>query len=133
MSTAAAHSVKSAGRVLDLLELLAAEPEGLSVTEISGRLSIPRSSAHMLVQTLSERRYVRCDSAGTKRFTLGVPLVQLGLSIADRLELRTVARDVLERLVETWHETALLAAADGDDIVYIDKVVSDRFGFRTDP
>jgi DNA-binding IclR family transcriptional regulator len=133
VSDAAAHSVKSAGRVLDIFELLAAEPEGLSVTEISARLSIPRSSAHVLVQTLAERRYVRGEGHGMKRFTLGVPLVQLGLNVTDRLELRTVARHVLKRLVETWHESALLAAADGDDIVYVDKVVSDRFGFRTDP
>jgi IclR family transcriptional regulator, KDG regulon repressor len=40
---------------------------------------------------------------------------------------------VLERLVDAWHETALLAVAADAEIVYIDKVVSDRFGFRTDP
>ena len=40
---------------------------------------------------------------------------------------------VLERLVAAWHETALLAIATEVEVVYIDKVVSDRFGFRTDP
>jgi DNA-binding IclR family transcriptional regulator len=59
--------------------------------------------------------------------------VQLGLSVTDRLELRTAARGVLERLVAAWHETALLAVATDAEIVYVDKVVSDQFGFRTDP
>src|SRR5262245_53343174 len=133
MTEAQAQSVKSAGRVLDIFELLAGEPEGLSVTEVGARLGIARSSAHALVTTLAGRGYLRREGVDAKRFTLGVPLVQLGLSVTDRLELRTVARGVLERLVAAWHETALLAVAAGADIVYIDKVVSDRFGFRTDP
>ena len=40
---------------------------------------------------------------------------------------------MLERLVAAWHETAVLAVATEVDVVYIDKVVSDQFGFRTDP
>jgi IclR family transcriptional regulator, KDG regulon repressor len=135
VTAAPSTSVKSAGRVLDIFELLAAEPEGLSASEISTKLGIARSSAHALVQTLAARGYVREDAPDAKRFTLGAPLVQLGLSVTDRLELRTVARPVLERLVAAWHETALLAIADGGDgdILYVDKVVSDRFGFHTDP
>jgi DNA-binding IclR family transcriptional regulator len=135
MTTLASSAVKSASRVLDIFELLAAEPEGLSASQISTKLGIARSSAHALVQTLAARGYVRQDGPDAKRFTLGAPLVQLGLSVTDRLELRTVARPVLERLVGAWHETALLGIADGGDgdILYVDKVVSDRFGFRTDP
>jgi IclR family KDG regulon transcriptional repressor len=128
-----ASSVKSAGRVLDIFELLGGEPEGLSVTAIAARLGIARSSAHALVATLVARGYLRRESPDSKRFTLGVPLVQLGLSVTDRLELRTVARGVLERLVAQWQETALLAVASGGEIVYVDKVLSDSFGFRTDP
>jgi IclR family acetate operon transcriptional repressor len=119
--------------VLDMFELLAAEPDGLSVTQIGARLGIARSSVHALVATLAARGYLRSEGGDSKRFTLGVPLVQLGLSVTDRLELRTIARSVLERLVAAWHETALLAIASEGDIVYIDKVVSDQFGFRTDP
>jgi IclR family transcriptional regulator, KDG regulon repressor len=125
VTEALSQSVKSAGRVLDIFELLAAEPDGLSVTEVGTKLRIARSSAHALVTTLAARGYLRRERPDSKRFTLGVPLVQLGLSVTDRLELRTV--------VATWHETALLAVAADAEIVYIDKVVSDRFGFRTDP
>lgn len=133
MTEASSQSVKSAGRVLDIFELLAAEPDGFSVTEIGAKLGIARSSAHALVKTLAARGYLRREGADSKRLTLGVPLVQLGLSVTERLELRTVARGVLERLVAAWHETALLAVANHAEIVYVDKVVSDRFGFRTDP
>ena len=133
MTEAPTQSVKSAGRVLDIFELLAAEPDGLSATEVGARLGIARSSAHALVTTLAGRGYLRRSGTESKRFTLGVPLVQLGLSVTDRLELRTAARGVLERLVAAWDETALLAIATEAEVVYLDKVVSDRFGFRTDP
>ena len=118
--------------MLDIFELLAAEPEGVPARR-SHKLGIARSSTHALVQTLAARGYLRPEGADSKRFALGVPLVQLGLSVTDRLELRTVARPVLERLVAAWHETALLAIASDAEIVYVDKIVSDRFGFRTDP
>src|SRR5262245_15738063 len=133
MTEAPTRSVKSASRVLDIFELLAAEPDGLSTTEVGARLGIARSSAHALVMTLAARGYLRREGTESRRFTLGVPLVQLGLSVTDRLELRTVARPVLERLVAAWDETAMLAVAADAEIVYVDKVVSDRFGFRTDP
>jgi IclR family acetate operon transcriptional repressor len=133
MTAVPAQSVKSAGRVLDIFELLAAEPDGLSTTEVGARLGIARSSAHALVTTLAARGYLRREGPESKRFTLGVPLVQLGLSVTDRLELRTAARGVLERLVAAWDETALLAVATQAEVVYLDKVVSHRFGFRTDP
>jgi IclR family acetate operon transcriptional repressor len=133
--TAVADSqpVKSASRVLDIVELLAAEPEGLSATEISEKLGIARSSTHALIRTLAARGYLRPDASNAKRFALGATFIQLGLSVSDRLELRTVARGVLERLVSSWHETAVLAVIDNDNLAYIDKIVSDEFGFRTDP
>lgn len=133
LEESSSHPVKSAGRVLDIFELLSAEAEGLSVTEISTKLGIARSSAHALVQTLAARGYLRRDSPGLNRFTLGVSFVQLGFSVSERLELRSVARGVLEGLVADWHETASLAVVNNGDIAFIDKVVSDRFGFRTDP
>ena len=45
---------------------------------------------------------------GGRRFHLGVRLIQLGLNVVDRLELRSAARGPLERLVADTHDTALL-------------------------
>lgn len=128
-----ASPVKSADRVLDIFELLASEPDGLTVAEISGRLGIARSSTHGLVQTVSRRGYLRRDHRDGRRVSLGASVVQLGLSVTDRLELRTVARGPLERLVAATHDTVLLAVPDHGDLVYVDKIFSDQRGFRTDP
>ena len=127
------HPVKSADRVLDILELLAAEPQGLTLTEISRRLAIARSSAHGLVHTLLQRGYLQQENRGSRAFRLGVRLIQLGLNVGDRLELRSTARPVLERLVNATHDTALIVVPDAGELLYLDKVVSDARDVRTDP
>jgi len=131
--TVTSSPVKSADRVLDIFELLASEPGGLTVSEISSRLGIARSSTHGLVQTVARRGYLRRDHRDGRRVALGASVVQLGLSVTDRLELRTIARGPLERLVAATHDTVLLAVPDHGNLIYVDKIFSDQRGFRTDP
>jgi DNA-binding IclR family transcriptional regulator len=123
--------VKSANRTLDIFELLAAEDQGLTIAEIGDKLGLARSSTHGLVRTLHSRGYLMED--GGRRFHLGARLIQLGLRVADRLELRTAARGPLERLVAATHDTALLVVPEGGELLYVDKVVSDARDVRTDP
>lgn len=126
-----AAPVKSAVRTLDIFELLASEPQGLTVSEISDKLGLARSSAHGLVHTLHARGYLMQD--GGQRFHLGARLIQLGLNVVDRLELRASARLPLERLVEATHDTALLVVPEHGDLLFVDKVLSDARDVRTDP
>jgi DNA-binding IclR family transcriptional regulator len=123
--------VKSANRALEIFELLAAEPNGLTISEISERLGFARSSTHGLVHTLFSRGYLSLD--GGNRFYLGVRLIQLGLTVADRLELRSAAHGRLEQLVASTNDTALLVVPDGGELLYVDKVISDTRDVRTDP
>src|SRR5216683_103842 len=123
--------VKSADRTLDIFELFAAEPRGLTISEISDRLGLARSSTHGLVHTLAARGYLMQDGGG--RFQLGARLIQLGLNVVDRLELRSAARETLERLVAATHDTALLVVPDQGDLLFVDKVLSDARDVRTDP
>jgi len=123
--------VKSANRALDIFELLAGELHGLTVSEIGDKLGLARSSTHGLVRTLHSRGYLMED--GARRYHLGARLIQLGLNVADRLELRTGARGPLERLVAATHDTALLVVPEAGELLYVDKVLSDARDVRTDP
>ena len=127
-----AGAVKSAARVLDIFETLRGEPAGLALSELAARLGLANSSAHGLVQTLLARDYLRRDPE-TRRYTLGLKLLQLGLAASDDVDLRAAARAIIERLVERTGETAMLAQLDGAELVFIDKVVSQQRPFRTDP
>jgi DNA-binding IclR family transcriptional regulator len=126
-----ANPVKSANRALDIFELLAGETQGLTVSEIGDKLGLARSSTHGLVRTLHRRGYLMED--GARRYHLGARLIQLGLHVADRLELRTAARAPLERLVSATHDTALLVVPEAGELLYVDKILSDARDVRTDP
>ena len=52
-------SVKSAARILDVLELMAGRTQGLRVNEMARQLAMPKSSASSLLATLEGRGYVR--------------------------------------------------------------------------
>src|SRR5713226_8851857 len=123
--------VKSADRTLDIFELLAAEPQGLTISEIGDALGLARSSTHGLVRTFLARGYLVQN--GGRRYHLGVRLIQLGLNVVDRLELRSAARGPLERLVAATHDTALLVVPDRGELLYVDRILSDARDVRTDP
>ena len=51
-------SVKSAARVLDILELLFRSEEPMALKDLVSILALPKSSAHALLRTLQSRGYV---------------------------------------------------------------------------
>jgi DNA-binding IclR family transcriptional regulator len=56
--------VKSAGRILDLLEYLSRRQEPVTLSRIVHDLGFPKSSAHALLQTLAARGHLAQDAAG---------------------------------------------------------------------
>src|SRR3546814_16533828 len=59
--------VKSAARVLDLLELLAAAPRPLRLAEVAPRLDIPKTSAFEPLSTLVAQGYAEEQGGGYRR------------------------------------------------------------------
>lgn len=121
----AGGTVKSANRVLDLLEMLALAHEHVGVSEIARRLGVPKSSTHMLMTTLEGRGYVIGD--GGRRFRLN-PAFQgdgrswVGGTIAPFLHL---GRAAIQRLADATGESSFLGiTASEKAIEYVAKVVS---------
>jgi IclR family transcriptional regulator, KDG regulon repressor len=114
-------NAKSAVRVLDILEFVAARSSGLSRAEIAGTLGIPKSSASILLRTLVDRHYLRQDPV-TQRLELGVRAFETGQSFLRQVQVRDTARPALDALVREFGHTCHLAVIDGRDVVYLDKV-----------
>lgn len=70
--------VKSAYRALDVLELLASRPSGLSFTDILKETGLAKSTAHELMQTLVKRKYVHYHPAA-KTYYVGARVLTLGV------------------------------------------------------
>ncbi|MDX6610780.1 MAG: IclR family transcriptional regulator, acetate operon repressor [Solirubrobacterales bacterium] len=110
--------VPSVERALDLLEVLAAGPRGMS--EVAAAAGLPDGTAHRLLRTLVARGYVR--QGPDRRYALGTRL--LGLGDGARQAAVAAAGPFLARLVEVSGETANLAVLEGDHVVYVAQVPS---------
>ena len=118
------NEVKSASRVLDILELLSRNAEPMALKDLVSVLALPKSSTHALLRTLQSRGYVQRDSGD--RYVLNEFLRQLsGWIGGPEAHLAAVARPVMEKLRDELDETVFLGVRAGrGDVKVIAKAVS---------
>jgi DNA-binding IclR family transcriptional regulator len=112
--------VKSSGRTLDVLEIMAGAPRSWTLVDLARELGIPKSSLHGLLRTMTARGWVRADETGT-RFRLGMRALQVGAAYLDGDDSVAVLNGVLDELSRRLGETVHLGRIDGDQIVYLAK------------
>ncbi|MEU5549749.1 IclR family transcriptional regulator [Micromonospora sp. NPDC047793] len=112
--------VKSAGRTLDLLELLADQPRSWALGDLARALGIPKSSLHGLLRTLTSRGWVQTDDTGT-RFRLGLRALRVGAAYLDGDDRVGLLGSVLDELSRRFGEAVHLGRLDGDQVVYLAK------------
>ncbi|MFV2101047.1 IclR family transcriptional regulator [Micromonospora sp. LOL_024] len=112
--------VKSAGRTLDLLELLADQPHPWALGDLAHALGIPKSSLHGLLRTLTGRGWVQADETGT-RFRLGLRALRVGAAYLDGDDRVGLLAGVLDELSRRFGEAVHLGRLDGDQVVYLAK------------
>lgn len=117
--------VQSVARAIEIMEALASSRTSVGVVDLARRVRLPVSTTHRLLRALQQGGLVRKD-ARSGRHELGLKLVELSAHVLDSLDLRAVARPVLERLQAETRETVHLALLDQTDVVYIDKLDSTR-------
>lgn len=111
-------------RIFDVLELLVAHPEGLTVTEVSKRLRLPVSSTHNLLHRLVETEAV--VATDKLRYSIGSRAVRLGIRVVGGLEVPAVARRHLQELAREIGEDLYLAVRLGWRIAYVDRLPGTR-------
>lgn len=113
-----ARRIGTVERALAVLDALGAAGGEVGTNELARRTGINPSSVSRLLATLGAAGYVEQTPAG--RYRLGVRLLQLGNSALDALDLRSLARPLLESLAATTGETATLSVPGGHDAVTVD-------------
>lgn len=108
-------TVRSVERSLDILEILAAASDSLSLTELSDRSALPPPTILRLLRTLQGRGYVH--QSGPRRYVLGTKARRLAL--AGNRATGRAAEGFLRELVALSGETAKLSVLDGDDVLCV--------------
>ncbi|MCF3962838.1 IclR family transcriptional regulator [Streptomyces fuscigenes] len=114
------EEVKSAARVLQVLELLGTEGARLSLAEMASSLSVPKSSLHAILRTMQSHRWVDLDASGT-RYSLGLKALLTGTAYLEGDDVTGLAGPVLDALAEETGESVHLGRLDGTDVVYLAK------------
>jgi IclR family acetate operon transcriptional repressor len=111
-------------RALDALELLAAAgADGMTLTELTERLSVSKSSAFALLHTLISRGYVADSGARlSRRYRLGMALATLGDAAAEQSPLVSVAMPALQSVTDATGLTTRLVVPDGPFAVVAGRV-----------
>lgn len=117
----------SVDRALQILELLAESEKSLPLTRISERLDIPKSTAHKILSTLAERRYVILDTSG---YTVGIRAFEVGSSYVRREGAISVVAPQLVEVTRSLDVTSHYAVLDGADAVYLCKEDPPRRGVQ---
>ncbi len=117
--------VQSVLRAVDVLELLASDPVGLSLGDLGGRLGLKAPTVHNLLRTLAARGLVEREGPPI-RYRLGPRLVEM----AQRLEHTTLERQceaLLRRLVTGgMAESAHLARQAAGDLAVVLRIDATR-------
>jgi DNA-binding IclR family transcriptional regulator len=113
--------VKSAERVLSIIELLTTVEQPMAFTAIHKKLGYPRSSLHGLLRTLVNRGWLE-TSADSRDYVLGIRAWEAGNTYARTLNLATRAIPYMRKVRDALDETVRLAVLNGRHIVYIAKV-----------
>jgi DNA-binding IclR family transcriptional regulator len=119
-----AYPIASVDKALTLLMLLG-ERKQVRVSEAATMLGTARSTAHRLLAMLEYHGFARQD-AETMGYALGPALLELGLTAMERLDLRTLARPLLERLSADVGETVHLVRLQDASVVFLDSVETSR-------
>lgn len=109
-------------RGLDVIEAVANGE--ITLSQLSSRLKLTRSTTHRLASALVERGYL--GFAPREGYRLGAKLLELGHIAREQTELIQTARPHLESLAAATNDTVHLGILDDNLALYLDKVPGGR-------
>ena len=114
------RSINSVSRALSIIDLFDNHRTELGITEISHLLGLHKSTVYGLANTLEASGYL-AQNPSTRKYYLGLKLVERALLAMESLEVAQVARPYMLQLREWRDETVNLAILDDDEVLYIDR------------
>lgn len=105
--------------------MLFTESDALGVTEIAHRVGLSKSVVHRMLSSFRAQGFLETGDE-SHRYRLGPSTLYLGLAYIDRIDVRNLARPVIEDLSAKTNETSTISIRTGFSRVYIDQVTPER-------
>lgn len=115
--------VQTVDRAIAVLNILNASQRELSLTEISDRLGLHKSTVHRLLASLEKGGLVS-RPPGSRKYRLGIRLIELGNTVLNTRQLPQIVLPYLHYLSDTVEEITYLAVRDEAEVLNVVQVPS---------
>lgn len=112
-------------RTFAVLEALTRSPEPMRLSALTLRLGLQKSTVHRILAGLIGLDYVQ-QNAETGCYSATLKLWELGANVITEHPIKRAASGFLQELQRVTGETVSLVIRAGDDVLYLDKMISPR-------
>ena len=119
------YQAPSVRKAFKILGLISREKRGLGITELASSLEMSKGTVHGIISALEESGSIIRDPA-TKKCSLGFTLFELGRVAYSQIDLKDMARTVMEGLMEKIGESVFIGALNRNHITILDMVESSQ-------
>ncbi len=117
----------SLARGLRLLSIVAQSPRrGMGLSELAEHAGFDKATTHRLARVLVRHGYFVQDHE-TRRYRLGVRVLDLGFAYLAGIDLRERALPYMQHLANEFGGSVSLAQLDGADIVYLERIPASQW------
>jgi DNA-binding IclR family transcriptional regulator len=106
-------------RTVEILELIASTHRELTLSDIAKELSIPKTSAFDILETLVHSNMLYTKENGIKTYKIGVKAYSIGSNYSKTSLLLNASEPIIKELAEVTNLTILIAKETGGEIVFI--------------
>lgn len=117
------YNVPNLERGLQIIELLAMHPKGLTLSEILQTLDVTKSSAFRITNTLIFKNYLQKNET-TKKITLSRKMLTLGISSMNEQSIVELSIDIMRALRDELKESVMLGVVLGNTGTILEQVSS---------
>src|SRR5690606_22838498 len=112
---------RSGNRLLSILELIAAHPEGLTLGQVYRELEMPKATAYDFLQTLYKADAIYYKDPRLKNYVIGSKMFAIGSVYTKNSSLIESAEFELRKFANEYGKTILITKKTDDHYVHIFK------------
>ena len=121
------HFVTALARGLDVLSAFRSRDRMLGNQELARRSGLPKSTISRLTYTLTKQGYLEHadDGSGNSGYRLGSAVLALGSAMLARMDMRQVARPLMQELADQSRSMVSLGMRDRLSMIYVENCRSE--------